>query len=117
LAVVEQMADRVAILYFGRVVEAAPTARLLGAPQHPYTLNLLAAVPVPEPSVGRRSVSLSGNPANPLSPPEGCAFHPRCPAATEICRTERPRLLEIEAGHEVACHHPGELELGRIGNS
>jgi len=87
LAVVEQMADRVAILYFGRVVEAAPTARLLGAPQHPYTLNLLAAVPVPEPSVGRRSVSLSGNPANPLSPATMPTPIPTRPQGNELSRT------------------------------
>ena len=117
LVVVEQMADRVAILFLGRLVELAPTAVLLGAPQHPYTVNLVAAVPEPEPSAERRSVLLSGEQANPLSPPAGCAFHPRCPVATEHCRTERPRLLAVEAGHEVACHHPGELELGRISGS
>jgi len=114
LAVVGQMADRVAILYFGRLVELAPTAALLEAPQHPYTVNLLAAVPVPEPSAEQRSVLLSGDQANPLSLPAGCALHPRCPAATDHCRTERPRLVEVEAGHEVACHHPGEVELGRV---
>ena len=117
LAVVEQMADRVAILYLGRLIELAPTALLFAAPQHPYTMNLLAAEPVPEPSTSRRSTLLSGEQANPLSPPRGCALHPRCPAATELCRTERPRLLEIDTGHEVACHHPGELELGRFGGS
>ena len=117
LAVVGQMADRVAILYFGRVVELAPTAALLAAPQHPYTVSLLAAVPVLQPPIERRSVLMSGDRANPLSPPAGCAFHPRCPAATELCKTDRPRLLEVESEHEVACHHPGELELDRIDSS
>ena len=117
LAVVGQMADRVAILYFGRLVEVGPTSRLLGAPQHPYTVNLLACAPAPDPSLRRPSAVLSSEKASPIDPPAGCALHPRCPAATELCRTQRPALLEIEAGHEVACHHPGDVEVGVIPGS
>lgn len=114
LAVVGQMADRVAILYFGRLVEVGPTSRLLAAPQHPYTVNLLASVPVPDPSNRRPAAVLSGEKASPIDLPAGCALHPRCPAATELCRRQRPALLEIETGHEVACHHPGDVEVGVI---
>ncbi len=111
LAVVEQMADRIGILYFGRLVELGSTAQVLQRPLHPYTANLLAAVPVPDPSAGWASGLLAGEPANPVDPRSGCAFHPRCPIATDVCRRERPEMLEIETAHAVACHHPGELDL------
>ncbi len=114
LAVVEQIADRVAVLYLGRLVELAPTAELLSAPLHPYAVSLLAAVPVADPSVEYRRAAYPGEPASPINPPAGCAFHPRCPVATELCRKERPALLEVEAGHEVACHHPGELNIESV---
>jgi len=114
LAVVEQIADRVAVLYLGRLVELAPTAELLAAPLHPYAVSLLAAVPVADPSVEYRRAANPGEPASPINPPAGCAYHPRCPSATELCRTQRPRLLEVEAGHEVACHHPGELKIESV---
>jgi oligopeptide/dipeptide ABC transporter ATP-binding protein len=111
LAMVEQVSDRVAVFYAGRLVELAPTAKLLRAPQHPYTVGLLAAVPVPDPSVRSRRTLPPGSRPEAISRLAGCAFHPRCPIASEICRTDRPRLRTVEQGHEVACHHPGEVSL------
>jgi oligopeptide transport system ATP-binding protein len=109
LALVEHLADRVAVLYLGRLVETAPAAELFARPLHPYTLALLSAVPVPSVAPRRHRIALSGEPANPASPPTGCAFHPRCPIARERCRNERPILTAAGAHHQVACHFPGEL--------
>jgi len=100
LAVVEHLANRVAVMYLGRVVETAPVARLFRAPRHPYTRALLASALPPDPVAARRRVPLIGAPADPLNPPPGCAFHPRCPQAGEICRTQKP------AAGEAACHFP-----------
>ena len=117
LAIVEQMADRVAILYLGRVVELAPGTALFAAPQHPYTVHLLNAVPTPDPSVGPPVAVASGQPSRAIEMTPGCAFYSRCPIAKDQCRTERPDLLEVQAGHEVACHYPGELERGHPTNA
>ncbi|HIU18297.1 MAG TPA: ATP-binding cassette domain-containing protein [Candidatus Avidesulfovibrio excrementigallinarum] len=103
LAVVGHMSDRVAVMYLGRIVEIAPRDRLFGAPAHPYTRALLEASPRREP--GRRpSVALSGDLPSPLDPPSGCAFHPRCPLASDLCRRTRPVLQTLFPGHLVACH-------------
>jgi len=114
LAVVHHIADRVGVMYLGRIVEFAPTRRLFASPQHPYTRMLLAAVPdlamtgVPRTAVG-------GEVPNPLDPPTGCAFHPRCPYANERCRIETPLLKTIRladpAAGQVACH---AVEEGRL---
>ena len=112
LAIVEQMADRVAILYQGRVVELAPSAGLFSHPQHPYTVHLLNAVPTPDPSVGLPVAVASAQPSRAIEMGSGCAFCSRCPVAEDRCRTERPDLLEVQTGHEVACHYPGELKRG-----
>ncbi|HVS14487.1 MAG TPA: ABC transporter ATP-binding protein [Thermoanaerobaculia bacterium] len=113
LATVEQLADRVAVMYLGRLVEIAPAARLFAEPAHPYSVALLAAAPRPEPGRARRRlVALAGEPPDPAAPPTGCAFHPRCPLATERCVSERPALRELVPGHRVACHYPGELRPG-----
>jgi peptide/nickel transport system ATP-binding protein len=102
LGVVEHVADRVVILYLGRVVEIAPTEDLFGAPNHPYTQALLANVPRLE--AGRsRFASVAGEIPSPLAPPSGCHFHPRCPSAMARCRTDRPALAEIAPGHFSAC--------------
>ncbi len=103
LMAVRQVASRVAVMYLGRLVETAPTAALFATPRHPYARALLDAVPAPE--VERRPrIVLEGDPPNPMDPPPGCHFHPRCPFATERCRAEAP-ALEVEDGHAVACHH------------
>jgi peptide/nickel transport system ATP-binding protein len=114
LAVVHHIADRVAVMYLGRIVEQAPTKRLFGHPQHPYTRMLLDAVPDLELS-GKARTAVAGEVPNPLSPPRGCAFHPRCPYANERCHNEIPKLKPARGwGGEttiVACHG---VEEGRI---
>ena len=109
LALVEQIADRVAVMYLGRVVETAPRGRLFAQPQHPYTVSLLSAVPVPDPGRLRTRIVLAGEPASPLAPPPGCPFHPRCPIAQARCAHEVPPLAEVAPGHFAACHFPGQL--------
>jgi peptide/nickel transport system ATP-binding protein len=103
LAVVHHLADRVAVMYLGRIVEVAPTRPLFRAPQHPYTRMLLDAVPDIS-ATGQRRTSVAGEVPNPLDPPAGCAFHPRCPLAMERCRREVPALRLREGGREAACH-------------
>jgi peptide/nickel transport system ATP-binding protein len=103
LGVVEHIADRVVILYLGRVVEIAPTAELFRAPNHPYTQALLANAPRLD-TRKRRFAPIEGELPSPFAPPAGCHFHPRCPAAMERCRRERPALAEIAPGRFSACH-------------
>jgi oligopeptide/dipeptide ABC transporter ATP-binding protein len=103
LGVVEHIADRVVILYLGRVVENAPTAELFRAPNHPYTKALLANVPRLD-TRKRRFAPIEGELPSPFAPPAGCHFHPRCPAAMARCRGERPALTEIAPGRFSACH-------------
>jgi peptide/nickel transport system ATP-binding protein len=109
LAVVSHVADRVGVMYLGRMVEFADAAQLFAAPRHPYTRMLMDAIPDLEMS-GKPRTPVAGEVPNPMAPPAGCAFHPRCPHANERCRSERPPLTRIEAG-TVACHAVAE---GRI---
>jgi len=104
LAVVERIADRVAVMYLGRIVETAATADLFRNPLHPYTRALLQAIPVPDPERARERTVLAGDPPSPAEPPPGCRFHPRCPVAIDICRREDPALREAAPGHRAACH-------------
>jgi oligopeptide/dipeptide ABC transporter ATP-binding protein len=104
LRVVEHLADRVAIMYLGRIVEQGSRATVYGAPRHPYTKALLSAVPVPDPTRKAERQRLAGEPPSPVSPPSGCAFHPRCPFAIEQCRRDVPVLTSGRDGHAVACH-------------
>ena len=105
LAVVSQIADRVGVMYLGRLVELAPAGELFSRPRHPYTRMLLEAVPQIE-RTGEPRTPVAGEVPNPLAPPPGCSFHPRCPHADERCRRERPELLDA-----VACH---AVQEGRI---
>jgi peptide/nickel transport system ATP-binding protein len=100
LAVVSEVADRVGVMYLGRVVELAPAATLFRQPRHPYTRLLLDAVPDLAMS-GKARTPVAGEVPNPLAPPSGCAFHPRCPLAAELCRTERPEFIDGTACHAV----------------
>jgi len=103
LAVVNHVADRVGVMYLGRIVELAPKRRLFEMPQHPYTRMLLDAIPVIDGS-GKTRTAVSGEVPNPLNPPSGCTFHPRCPLARDRCRSERPLLRSSADGSQVACH-------------
>jgi len=105
LSVVRHLCQRVAVMYLGRIVEQADADTLFDNPMHPYTQALLAAVPVPDPSVeqGRDFRPVKGEVPSPINPPSGCVFHPRCPMAVERCRNERPEPREIRPGHIVAC--------------
>jgi peptide/nickel transport system ATP-binding protein len=109
LAVVSHIADRVGVMYLGRVVELAGAARLFAAPWHPYTRMLMDAVPDLAMS-GKPRTPVAGEVPNPLAPPAGCAFHPRCPYANDRCRVERPQLVARD-GAAVACH---AVEEGRL---
>jgi oligopeptide/dipeptide ABC transporter ATP-binding protein len=104
LAVVRQIADRIALMYLGRIVEVAPADELFARPRHPYTKALLASVPVPDPTRRRATIPLAGEIPSPLDPPSGCGFHTRCPLADDRCRAEPPPLLECGPQARVACH-------------
>ncbi|WP_082118290.1 oligopeptide/dipeptide ABC transporter ATP-binding protein [Rhizobium sp. LC145] len=112
LGVVEYISDRVAVMYAGRVVELATTDQLFSRPRHPYTAALLASVPRPDPRLARsqKRMRLKGEVADPANRPVGCAFHPRCPFATDLCRTEDPAAKDVN-GTQVACHHAENLDL------
>jgi peptide/nickel transport system ATP-binding protein len=96
------------------MVELAATDQLFGAPKHPYTAALLSAVPEPDPRIRARRIVLEGDVANPAAPPSGCYFHPRCPHAAAICRTETPVWREAAPAHFVACHRADELSLAGV---
>ncbi len=109
LAVVERIADRVAVMYLGRLVEVGTREEIFKNPLHPYTRALLQAIPIPDPARARERQVLRGDPPSPAQPPPGCPFHPRCPSAIETCSRVEPALLEVAPGHWVACHlYPGE---------
>lgn len=108
LSVVRHVSDRIAVMYLGKLMEVSPAEELYTRPIHPYTEALLAAIPVPDPreNRARARVTVSGEPPNPIDPPSGCVFHPRCPHATDVCREVEPPLTRYPDGHLAACHHP-----------
>jgi oligopeptide transport system ATP-binding protein len=111
LSVVRHLADRVAVMYLGRIMEIGPTARIYDAPANPYTQALLSAVPSPDRSARGRLANrrvLMGEPPSPIDPPAGCRFHPRCWLAQDVCRTDTPPLREVDA-RGTACHFAEEL--------
>ncbi|WP_300401526.1 oligopeptide/dipeptide ABC transporter ATP-binding protein [Nocardioides sp.] len=118
LAVVRHMADEVAVMYLGGIVEQAGADDLYASPTHPYTRSLMSAVPVPDPAVeaSRERIILQGDLPSPANPPSGCTFHTRCPFRQESrCHDERPELREVFPGHRVACHWAEEISSGAIG--
>jgi peptide/nickel transport system ATP-binding protein len=104
LATAKYICDRIAIMYLGKIVELGPLRKVYSNPLHPYTEALLSSVPVPDPRALRKKVLPKGEIPNPINPPPGCRFHPRCPYVMEICSVEEPRMIEIEGEHQVACH-------------
>ena len=107
LSVVRYIADRVSVMFLGRMCEIGPAEDVYTHPLHPYTKCLLDAVPLPDPSVRKEDEEiLSGEIPSPLNPPEGCRFHTRCPYATEECRKKQPEWKDMGNGRFLACHHP-----------
>ncbi len=112
LSVVRHIADEVMVMYLGRSVEQGPVEAIFARPRHPYTQALLASTPAVDPAHRRRRVALKGELPSPLDPPPGCAFHRRCPYATELCARERPELEPFQ-DHLVACHHAEQISEDR----
>ena len=108
LSMVRHLCDRVAVMYLGTLVELADRREFYSQPLHPYSRALLSAVSIPDPvkTRQRRRILLNGEPPNPLNPPTGCRFHPRCPIANSKCQISMPEWNEIQPGHWVACHFP-----------
>ncbi len=113
LSVIEHICDRVAVMYVGQIIELAPTADLFHRPLHPYTETLMSAVPVPDPRLRnrRQRIKPQGEVADPVNPPSGCYFHPRCRYAEERCSVESPPLREVLPGRFAACHFSERLHL------
>ncbi len=118
LAVIRHMADRVAVMYLGEIVELAPADRLFAAPRHPYTEALVSAIPLPDTAARAVKARVEGELPNPIAPPAGCKFHPRCPYAIARCGQERPTLSPPDAqGRQVACHRAGEITLDGLNHA
>ncbi|WP_342361784.1 oligopeptide/dipeptide ABC transporter ATP-binding protein [Terrarubrum flagellatum] len=104
LAIVRHIADRVVVMYLGRIMESGPKAQIYGAPHHPYTQALLSAAPEPDPDRKETRIILSGDAPSPSQAITGCSFHTRCPIARDVCRNEHPPLASLGGGHQAACH-------------
>jgi oligopeptide transport system ATP-binding protein len=111
LSVVKHISDRVAVMYLGKIVELGPAADVIERPRHPYTRALVSAIPTPDPDVERtrQRIVLAGDPPSPINPPAGCAFHPRCPYAREVCKAAVPPLAADGPTREVACVRLAEI--------
>jgi oligopeptide/dipeptide ABC transporter ATP-binding protein len=105
MAVVEQVSDRIAVMYLGKIVELAPAEQLLRSPRHPYTKALISVIPIPDPTVKRDQTVLAGEMPSPTNPPSGCHFRTRCPIATDYCAEVEPPLREVTKGQWAACHY------------
>ena len=106
LVLTDIKAERVAVMYLGKLCETGPGEAVYREPLHPYTRALLDSIPSTEPGAARASTVIQGEPPSPINPPSGCRFRTRCPRATDLCAEEEPRPRELAAGHVVACHFP-----------
>jgi peptide/nickel transport system ATP-binding protein len=104
IALAAYICNTIGVMYLGKLVEAGPTKNVVKNPCHPYTEALINAVPVPDPTIKRKEIVIKGEVPNPVNPPPGCRFHPRCPYAMDVCKKEEPETIEVEKGHKVACH-------------
>ncbi|HYB07946.1 MAG TPA: oligopeptide/dipeptide ABC transporter ATP-binding protein, partial [Nitrososphaerales archaeon] len=104
LSSVRQVSQSVAVMYLGKIFEYAPVSQVFDTPLNPYTMALLSAVPIPDPEKHTKRIILPGDVPSPVNPPPGCRFHPRCPYAAEVCRTDEPPLRQLGTSHLVACH-------------
>ncbi|MEK4532081.1 ABC transporter ATP-binding protein [Solibacillus sp. FSL K6-1554] len=109
LTVVKYISDRIAVMYLGEIVEVTDSQTLFTEPLHPYSKALISAVPIPNPNIQPDRIILSGEVPSPSNPPSGCKFHTRCPFAMDLCKKEKPELMEITEGHTVACHFYREV--------
>ncbi len=118
LAVVKHISDRVAVMYLGKIVELADRDTLFADPRHPYTQALLSAIPVPKPRRKKTRIVLEGDVPNPINPPAGCHFHPRCPYVMERCKSgDIPQTTDLGGGHQVACHLVSEGQVPPYGSA
>ncbi|MFL5684588.1 MAG: ABC transporter ATP-binding protein [Chloroflexota bacterium] len=122
MGVVEHISDRVAVMYLGRIAEISERTALFRQQEHPYTVALMSAIPVPDPEIRRQRVILTGDVPSPVNPPSGCRFHPRCPLRAalgnpEICASDEPQLDDVGGDHLVACHFRGQKAPARIAHT
>jgi len=104
LSVVENVSDRIAIMYLGQIIELLDSSKFAANCKHPYSKALLSAIPVPDPNIKKERIILKGDVPNPINPPNGCRFHTRCPEAIAKCKNTEPSLIELSQGHKASCH-------------
>jgi oligopeptide/dipeptide ABC transporter ATP-binding protein len=104
LSVVENVSDRIAIMYLGQIIELLNSSKFAANCKHPYSKALLSAIPVPDPNIKKERIILKGDVPSPINPPNGCRFHTRCPEAIAKCKNTEPSLIELSQGHKASCH-------------
>lgn len=114
LSVIKHISHTIAVMYLGNIVELLPSDSLQTATKHPYTKALISSIPASMPGLEHNKITLEGEIPSPINAPVGCKFETRCMYATDLCKQQRPVLLEIRTGHQVACHHWQKIELGEV---